>query len=156
MKVRDPHQETWRVSRRWVPWRRRTPLPAVPSDLGPGGLGVGDDRLSILLRAVPLAVAMVELLLIVLVLPLAVLARVLLGRHWVVEVRADYQPVWEIDAGSWGQSREAIHELGAVLGRGAYPWHDGAPGVGRGRVLEEWVLAHSTADHATFRQRRRR
>ena len=90
-----------------------------------------------------------------LVLPFAVLGRVCLGRHWVVEVRAGFQPVWETDAGGWGESRAAIEELGVALGRGDYPWHPFPAGARRGQVLEEWVLRYATSDDATFDRPRR-
>lgn len=125
--MRDPQGQVWRVTRRWVPWRRRLKdsldsAPDLPFD------GLGDDPISaivgivlliILLPFLVLAlVAGLELLLILLVLPFAVLARVLFGKHWHVEVRRGFTPVHEVEAGDWQASGLKIHELAGLLERG--------------------------------------
>ncbi|HWJ82130.1 MAG TPA: hypothetical protein VNS55_07830 [Nocardioides sp.] len=127
MKVTDPAGQTWRVTRRWVPWRRRLKgsLDAVP-DLGIGGLG--NDPVSAIVGVVLLIVLLpflllvllagVELLLVLLVLPFAVVARVAFGRHWYVEVRRGFTPVHEVEAGDWRESGLRIYELAGVLERG--------------------------------------
>ncbi|WP_345263500.1 hypothetical protein [Nocardioides nanhaiensis] len=129
MKVRSPGGQVWRVSRRWVPWRRRLrgSLDAVP-DL-PGGLG--DDPVSAIVGLVLLVLALpflvlvllagLELLLLLLVLPVALLGRVLLGRHWTVEVRRGWAPWTEQPAGDWQASGVAVHELADRLRRGEVP-----------------------------------
>lgn len=95
----------------------------------PGGLG--DDPLSVLvvivvvLISLPLVVvgvvAVLELLLLVALLPLAVLGRVLLGRHWHVELRQGWKPYWETEAGDWSQSGTVIHDVAARVQRGDIP-----------------------------------
>ena len=130
MKVRDPRGQTWRVSRRWVPWRRRLKgaMDGVP-DLGFGGLG--DDPISLVIGLVLLVVLLpflllfllagIELLALLAVLPLAILGRVLLGRHWTVEVRRGWRPWWEMGSGDWGTSRLQIHDIAAAVERGELP-----------------------------------
>lgn len=127
MKVTDPTGQTWRVTRRWVPWRRRLKgsFDSVP-DLGVGSLG--DDPISAIVGVIALiillpflvlvALAGVELLLVLLLLPFAVLGRVAFGRHWHVEVRRGFKPVHEVEAGDWQASTLKIHELAGVLERG--------------------------------------
>jgi hypothetical protein len=128
MKVRDPQGQSWRVTRRWVPWRRRLRgIDGVP-DLP---VALGDDPISALLAVLALVllvpfvvlavVAALELLLVLLVLPFAVLGRVLLGRHWHVEVRRGFRPWWEVEAGDWAASRLRIQELASELEQGRIP-----------------------------------
>ncbi len=167
MRVTDPDRQTWHVSRRWVPWRRRVRVPDLPvagilfdldeedrSARGSGGhpLGGDDDLVTLLLRVaglvlvVPVVVltllAVAEVLLVLLALPVAVTGRVLLGRHWVVEVRAGHEPVWETDAGDWACSGRTIREVAAALERGECPWASSAQHP-RGRVLRDWVLGYA-------------
>lgn len=130
MKVRDPRGQAWRVSRRWVPWRRRLKgaLDGVP-DLGVGSLG--DDPISLVIGLVLLVVLLpflllflvagLELLALLAALPLAVLGRVLLGRHWTVEVRRGWRPWWEMRSGDWAASRLQIHDIAAAIERGELP-----------------------------------
>ena len=128
--MRSPDGQTWRVSRRWVPWRRRLKgwLDAMPST---PGLHLGDDPISLiiglilLLVAIPIILIMLvaglELLLLLLVLPFAILGRVLLGRHWTVEVRRGWAPYWEERSGGWQESRRRIHALAEEIARGEVP-----------------------------------
>ena len=130
MKVRDPSSHNWRISRRWVPWRRRLKgtMDGVP-DLGMGSLG--DDPISMVIGLVLLVVLLpflllllvagVELLALLAVLPLAILGRVLLGRHWTVEVRRGWTPWWEMRSGDWAASRLQIHAIARAVERGELP-----------------------------------
>ena len=62
MKVVDPQGRTWRVSRRWMPWRRRSSIGdwwQVPS-----GSGLGDDPIS----------AIIGVFLLILLIPVVVLS----------------------------------------------------------------------------------
>ncbi len=120
----------WRVSRRWVPWRRRLKgaLDAIP-DLGVGPLG--DDPISAVIGIVLLIIALpflvlalvagFEFLLVLLVLPFAVLGRVLFGRHWTVEVRRGWRPWWEARSGDWQESGLRIHAVADAIRRGQVP-----------------------------------
>lgn len=129
MKVTDPSGQSWRVSRRWVPWRRRLKgaldgAPDLPT-------GLGDDPISAIVGIVLLiilipflllaAVAGVELLLLLLVLPFALVGRVAFGRHWTVEVRKGWTPYWEVRAGDWQASTVRIHEVSSAIREGRLP-----------------------------------
>jgi len=144
VKVKDPQGRTWRVSRRWVPWRRRLKgwvenapdMPALGDD--PISLVIGLVLLVLLLPLVVVAlVAALELLLLLLVLPFAVLLRVVLGRHWTVETRWDFHLWWEGPGGTWRESRAAIAEVAEAIQRGEVPLSNireprppGSPGPG--------------------------
>lgn len=147
MKVSDPQHRVWHVRRRWWPWRRRWRLPP----LHVGDVPVAATRhvdgspwelllhLLLLLLLVPTllltALALAEAALLVLLLPIALLARIVGGRHWVVEVRNEEGPVWETDAGSWAASGVAVSEIAAGLARGERPWSRAAGGRWQGRRL---------------------
>ena len=128
MKVKDPSGQTWRVTRRWVPWRRR--LKGVLDSL-PTGPGLGDDPVSLVIGLVFLVimlpflvlgvVALVELLVLLLVLPFALLARVLFGRHWTVEARRGFTIWYDEPAGDWQASGLRIHALADEIRRGELP-----------------------------------
>jgi hypothetical protein len=134
VKVRDSSGDVWRVSRRWMPWRRRT----GDLDLGPGadlaGSG-GDDPISFVIALVGLvlmvpfviifAFTLLEVAVLLLLLPLAVLGRVLFGRHWHVEVRAGFERVWETEAGDWATSRRVIVDVADQLRRDEHPAQHG-------------------------------
>ena len=101
---------------------------SVP-DLGIGGLG--SDPVSAVIGVVALVIALpfiilalvagLELLLLLLVLPFAVLGRVVLGRHWTVELRRGWRPWWEVEAGDWRASGLRIHEVAEQVRRGDTP-----------------------------------
>ena len=130
MKVRSPDGQVWRVSRRWVPWRRRLKgaMDSMP-DLGIGHLG--DDPISAIIAVVLLIIALpfiilgliagLEFLLVLVVLPFAVLGRVLFGRQWTVEVRRGWRPHWEVLAGDWQESGLRIHATADEIRRGDPP-----------------------------------
>ena len=135
MKVVDPKGRTWRVSRRWMPWRRRSSIGdwwQVPS-----GSGLGDDPISmiigvlLLILIIPIAivalVVALELLLLLLVLPFALLGRMVFGRHWHVEVREGWTFVWETEAGGWRSSGRAIEQIADGMQRGLTPWQAAGP-----------------------------
>lgn len=143
MKVTSPSGATWRVSRRWLPWRRRTsldPISGMPST--PSGLSLGDDPISMIFGVIILIVALpflivalvvmaavaLELLLLLLLLPLVILGRVLFGRAWRVEIRQGWEPVWETEAGGWRESGRLIVRLGQDLQQGRMPWRVPAGG----------------------------
>ncbi|WP_185996070.1 hypothetical protein [Nocardioides campestrisoli] len=134
MKVVDAHGQVWRVSRRWVPWRRRGEfsdsadgldfLDAEPDNpigclLWLVGLVVAIPTLTVML--IGLTFTVVELVLLAVLLPFAILGRVLFGRHWYVEVRHGFERVWEAEAGDWAASREEIHANADRLRRGDHP-----------------------------------
>ena len=129
VKVRDPQGQAWRVTRRWVPWRRRLKgsldsLPDLP-------VGLGDDPISVVFGMILLIlllpflllilVAGLELLVLLLLFPFALLGRVLLGRHWTIEARRGFRPHWEESVGNWQASGVRIHEVADAIRRGELP-----------------------------------
>lgn len=130
MKVSSPDGTTWRVTRRWVPWRRRVKgvLDSVPDV---GYISLGDDPISAIIAVVLLVllipfvllaiVASLEILLVLLVLPFAIAGRAIFGRHWTVEVRRGWRPYAEEEAGDWQASTLRIHELADAVRRGQVP-----------------------------------
>ena len=95
------------------------------------GIGMGGDPISAVLGVVALVIAIpfivlavvagLELLLLLLVLPFALLGRVAFGRHWHVEVRRGWRPWSEVEAGDWHASGVRIHELSAAIEHGEVP-----------------------------------
>lgn len=134
MKVEDPKGTKWRVSRRWVPWRRKIKGWADVWGLVPDLPG-GDDPISgtismiiliifapiIALAVVLTIVAAVEFLAILVLIPLLLLARILFGKHWVVEVRHGFTPWYEQAVGDWAASRKAIVVFADAIRRGDLP-----------------------------------
>jgi len=96
-------------------------IPSPPS-------GLGDDPISaviaviFLIIAIPFLVlgliALVELLLVLLLLPVALAGRVFFGRHWVIEARKGFSVEWDERAGDWQTSGLRIHEVAEALERG--------------------------------------
>lgn len=126
MKVRDPQGRTWRVSRRWVPWRRRLKgaldlAPDLPSGFVDDGIGAVIGLIILAPFLVLALVAGIELLALLVVLPIALLGRVLFGRHWTIEVRRGFRPYWEQLAGDWQASGVQIHEVADAIRRGDPP-----------------------------------
>ena len=129
MKVRDPQGQTWRVTRRWVPWRRRLKgwwdaVPSLP-------VGLGDDPVSAIIGIVFLIIALpfviialisgLELLLLVFLLPFALVGRVFLGKHWTIEARRGFKIWWQDASGDWQASGVRIHDGAAAIERGDLP-----------------------------------
>jgi Na+-translocating ferredoxin:NAD+ oxidoreductase RnfD subunit len=116
------------VTRRWVPWRPR--LREVDSnstfdvDLGDGilvGLVLGIVIASLAPFILPFLFVGIEAVIILLVLPAAVLGRVLLGKAWTVEVRRGWSPYAEEKTGTWNDASIRINELAAQIERGDLP-----------------------------------
>jgi hypothetical protein len=130
VKISDPSGQTWRVSRRWVPWRRRlkggwdTSSPDLP-------VGLGDDPISAVIGIIFLIIMLpflllalvsgLEFLLLLVVMPFGILCRVLFGQHWTIEVRRGWRPWWEAPAGNWRESALRIHDVAAEIQRGTIP-----------------------------------
>ncbi|MBB3087349.1 hypothetical protein [Nocardioides albus] len=135
MKVRTPGGTVYRVSRRWVPWQRksrRLSLDGLELPISPPS---GDDPISAILMilwlviAIPIIVVVVavmlltgiELVLLLAVLPFAIGARVAFGRHWTVEVRRGFTPIHEERSGGWTASGVRIQELAREIESGSVP-----------------------------------
>ncbi|MEJ7832992.1 MAG: hypothetical protein WKF79_08770 [Nocardioides sp.] len=136
MKVRDPSGQTWRVSRRWVPWRRR--LTGVLDSMPDFPVALGDDPISLIIFVILLIVmipflilaliAGLELLLLLLILPFVLLGRVLFGRHWTVEARRGFTIWWDAPSGDWQASGIEIHAVADAIRHGCTPTQTvGAP-----------------------------
>lgn len=125
MKVLDPEGRTWRVTRRWVPWRLRR------RHLGSDFMLEGDDPISFVLFLVPGLIVLpllslvvffaLEVLLLALLLPVVVLLRIAFGHQWWIEARLGFRPYWEGEAGTWRRSGERIREIAQSIERGDPP-----------------------------------
>lgn len=128
VKVKDPQGTTWRVTRRWVPWRRKV---RGVLDRMPDFPGLGDDPISAILGILFLIIMLpflifaliagLELLLILLVLPFVALGRIIFGQHWTIEARLGFMPFWEESAGTWRESGEAIRNVAVAIEKGHLP-----------------------------------
>lgn len=128
VKVKDPQDQTWRVTRRWVPWRRKL---KGTMDRVPDFPTLGDDPISAIVGAVLLVLFLpiillvivvgLEFLVLLLILPFAVLGRALFGQHWTIEARHGWTPMWEEPAGTWSQSGQAIRDVCTAIERGHLP-----------------------------------
>ena len=135
MKVRTPGGQTYRVTRRWVPWQRKSRRLSLGGFDVPVGPPSGDDPISAILLVLWLVIALpiilvvvvvvlltgIELILLLAILPFAVGARVVFGRHWTVEVRRGFTPIHEERAGSWTASGVRIKELAREIESGNVP-----------------------------------
>lgn len=132
MKVKDPHGTVWRVSRRWLPWRRRlrSYFPDLPVWAG------GDDPISaiigliLLILMIPFILLFIfvalEFLLLLLLLPFIVLVRMLFGRSWEVEAHRGTWPGelwWYEPSGTWSQSGRRLKNIAELIQRGQTPPH---------------------------------
>lgn len=135
MKVRSPERTVYRITRRWVPWQRKSRRLSLDGLEVPVEAPSGDDPISAILLLLWLVIALpiilvivaivlftgVELVLLLAILPFAVGARVLFGRHWTVEVRHGFTPIHEEPAGTWAESGVRIKELAREIESGSVP-----------------------------------
>lgn len=135
MKVKDPPGNVWRVTRRWLPWRRRLPAKQAldrrawdvlsTSDFGlDGPLGLALLAISVIIfmpGLILLIVAGLEFLALVLLLPIAVLARMAFSSRWHVEVRMGFTSWHEEPAGNWSEAGERIATLADDIEQGYLP-----------------------------------
>lgn len=123
------------MTRRWVPWQRKSRRLSLGGLEVPIGPPSGDDPISAILLVLWLVIALpiivvvvgimlltgIELVLLLAILPFAIGARVVFGRHWTVEVRRGFTPIHEERAGSWTASGVRIKELAREIESGNVP-----------------------------------
>jgi hypothetical protein len=126
VKVTSPDGQTWRVTRRWVPWRRRLKgstdlVPDLPAGWGDDGISAVIGFVLLLPFLLLALVTGLEVLVLLVVFPIALLGRVLLGRHWTIELRRGFRPWWEEETGAWSAAGIRIHEVADAVRRGEVP-----------------------------------
>lgn len=136
MKVVDQRGVTWRVHRRWLPWRRKVrDVPDAPISVSATG---GDDLLSgiimifaaiVLIPVVlVLAVMLAELLLLLLLVPVWAVARAVRGGGWPIEVHRDKSLIAEETVHGWSASGRRIREIAGLIESGQTPaWRGASP-----------------------------
>ena len=130
MHVTNQVGESYTVSRRWLPWRRRVNSEAADSpsvDL----FDVADDPISLLIAALAfvlflplvllLILGLLEILVLLALLPFVLAARSLLGVPWVLEVREGNsrfsgEVVHSEKIAGWRASSERIAALATEYG----------------------------------------
>ncbi len=118
-EVQDADGVTWRVKRRWLPWRRRAKPGEFDVDLPL--LDGADDPISfVVLLVVSIIVIpllfvfgflLAEALLLLLLLPIAVLFRIAFIRSWPIEVWRGKELIEQESVKGWGASSTRIHDL---------------------------------------------
>jgi hypothetical protein len=135
--VTSPDGRQWTVRRRWTNrrlphWRRIRSGTSGGGDAAWWALDVGNDFLAgiaialvvlvlvgvFVFLVIPLIVFTLELLVVLLVVALAALGRVLLGRPWTVEARSG-DDVRTYAVKGWRASAEKVDEVATSLERGA-------------------------------------
>lgn len=124
MQVNDPSGHEWRISRRWIPWRRRRVSAAVePEPDGPSFAVILAAVAALYLVPVLLLALLVAapLLVLVLVVPAALLLRVPFDKDWIVELRRGPEPWTEVAAGGWEGTKRRMEQLADAVRRGDIP-----------------------------------
>jgi hypothetical protein len=122
VKVKAADGSTWRVRRRWLPWRRRVrDVPDAPLDVGT----LGDDPISMILLVIGLVlllpalivliVLVGELLLLLLLLPLVTIARGLFGMPWTIEVRHERRLQYTERIRGWSATSRRVDDIATAL-----------------------------------------
>jgi hypothetical protein len=127
MKIAAQGGDTFRVHRRWLPWQPRT-RDLNPADASPWDIPDLDGELPVL-AVVLVAVAVVillpviligllmlgEVLVLLLLLPVFVLARVAFGKPWIVEVVEGRRIVYAEPVVGWRAAGNRMRELAAEI-----------------------------------------
>ncbi len=135
MMVDGPDGTAYRVRRRWLPWAWRRRVSPRPWDVWnfldfDFADGIGTFVASVLgllflafLAPVVLLVLLtgVEFFLLILLLPIAIVARFVLGKHWTVEVRQGRRLVYDVDGGGWAASGTVLNDLAEQIRLGGPP-----------------------------------
>lgn len=117
-EVVDATGVTWKVKRRWLPWRlRRRDL----SDAGDFATGVDADddviglTLIVIFVLLPIVGVVIilffELALLLLLIPFLILIRILLRRPWPIEVWKGKRLMEQESVKGWAASSERVHDL---------------------------------------------
>lgn len=127
MIVEDPSGTSWRVKRRWLPWRLRRRRDV---DLDVPVLDADDLVAALVIFVVVvvvvvffpvilvLAVFVAELFLLLLLLPIFVLLRALFVARWPLEAWSGDVLVHAEAVRGWGDSVRRMHEIGDEIRRG--------------------------------------
>lgn len=140
MKIKTPAGETFRIHRRWLPWRRRIETTdGLSGDVS--DLTDLDDPIALVIAAIlaipllaTLAFVIGEVILLLLLLPFFVLARSVFGTPWIIEVTHQRELVHAEQAQGWGASRDLIERLAASINAGELP--SGVPERVKQKVTE--------------------
>ncbi|HET7689213.1 MAG TPA: hypothetical protein VFK41_02460 [Nocardioidaceae bacterium] len=121
MKVTTPDGRRINVRRRWLPWRRKLRQLEDTPDLGVTAV---DDVLAVVAAIVFLLflAVLVEALVVLLLAPLLLLARVVLGLPWTVEVLEGSTVLGTERVRGWSDATVRIHELADSYERGDDPF----------------------------------
>lgn len=111
------------MRRRWLPWRRLSK--GLLDWLGLGSPNLGDDPVSAVIGCVVMVLAALvwtvwlgEVVLVALLLPIVMLARIF-GAPWVIEVHRSGDGLVHCEAvRGWAASRERIEQIGEALRTG--------------------------------------
>lgn len=139
MIVEDPSGETWRIKRRWLPWRLRKRKPEQLIDGVPDVGGV-DDIVAALVVFIVLVLVVVfvpivavltllvaELLILLLLLPLFVVLRATFVARWPIEVWQGERLVHAEAVRGWSDSHRRMIELADGIRLGVRPGHGASP-----------------------------
>lgn len=124
MNVNDPSGHAWRISRRWIPWRRRRVSTAVEPEPEGGPFVVVLLAVAALYLVPVLFLALLvatPLLVLVLAAPCALLLRVPFDKDWIVDLRRGPDPWTELTAGDWEGTKRRIDQLADAVRRGDIP-----------------------------------
>ncbi|BBH16621.1 hypothetical protein Back2_09080 [Nocardioides baekrokdamisoli] len=134
MKATEPGGGTYTLRRRWWPWRwkQRNIGDGTFFDTFPDFGGVDDIAGALLVLVLGLVAAIllpvilvllitgIEWILLLMLMPIAVAGRVVLGKHWTIEVRHQDQ-LWEIDGGTWRESQATLQQIATQIESGNSP-----------------------------------
>jgi len=121
VKVTDPAGDTWRVRRRWLPWRRRVKdVDLAPVDGVPDLDGVALVILAALLLPLVVFFALVvaEIFLLLMLVPVVALVRAVVLRRWPIAVRREKSHVWDESVRGWRGSRDRMRAIADAVARG--------------------------------------
>jgi len=123
VKVEDPAGETWRIKRRWLPWRPRKRSPDALADVADVGDLGGDFVVGLIIFVVVLgvlvflpivfvlAIFVAELFVLLLLLPVFILLRAGFVARWPTEAWRGDSLIHAEAVRGWGRSRQRMQEI---------------------------------------------